>query len=264
MQRHRTHQIDELAQQFFRAAIPVTWSYNEQTHDYGKDYLVEPGDAQGEQTGLNFFVQLKGQEQVEFNTDRSLAKFTLKAMHAIYYADKVRDLPVFLVLVDVNERRAWFHFLQPALEADQAWRKQDSVTVYLPATNDLSDPVGLRQAVEDAKKWMRLHHPHSIVDAVAAHRERMTKADPRFDVAVSVVDNQTRMMLHAKEPVPLTFTFKGERNEITRKTADLIDRGLPVTFNPGETSANGSPLFEKVAGGCSIQATPDPTAGRRT
>jgi hypothetical protein len=35
MKRSRTHQIDELAQQYFRATIPVTWSYNEHNRDYG-------------------------------------------------------------------------------------------------------------------------------------------------------------------------------------------------------------------------------------
>src|SRR5262249_21215647 len=150
--RHRTHQIDELAQQYFRANIPVTWTYNEQGNDYGKDYLVEVGEDDGEQTGLNFFVQLKGQEQVEFTPDGTRVKFTLESKHASYYADKVKDLPVFLVVVDVNQPRCWFHFLQPDLERDRSWRKQKTVTVYLPADNDLADSAKLLQSAKAANR----------------------------------------------------------------------------------------------------------------
>src|SRR4051812_30768879 len=106
MKKPRTHQIDVLAQQFLMGATPPTWTYNEQANDYGKDYLGEIGDDDddGEQTGLNFFVQLKGKEKAEFTADGSHVKFSLEKKHAAYYLDKVKDLPVFLVVVDVNAK----------------------------------------------------------------------------------------------------------------------------------------------------------------
>lgn len=257
MKRHRTHQIDELAQQVFRAAIPTTWTYNEQHNDYGKDYLVEVGDEDGEQTGLNFFVQLKGQEEVEFTGDISSAKFSLEAKHAAYYVDKIKDLPVFLVVVDVNAKKGWYHFLQPGLERDQSWRKQDSVTIYLPTKNDLTDKDNFRRAIEGAKRTMRLLHPESIHDAATAHKARMVEADPRFDVKVSLVNEHPQFTLLPRQPVPITFTFKGDSEAMSKKVTDLIDKGLPVTFDPGEMSAQGSRLFDKVAGGCMVQAKMD-------
>lgn len=154
MNKHRTHQIDDLARRVFADALSPTWTHNEHNHDYGKDYLVEIGDDDGEQTGLNFFVQLKGQEEVEFTTDGSRVKFALETMHAAYYADKVKDLPVFLVVVDVNKKKGWFQFLQPGLAKDRSWRKQKTVTVYLPAEHDLTDSGKLRHAVETAKRLM--------------------------------------------------------------------------------------------------------------
>jgi hypothetical protein len=60
MKRSRTHQIDALAQRYFKATIPVTWTPNEQKRDYGKDYLVEPGDDDGEQTGLKHLRAVEG------------------------------------------------------------------------------------------------------------------------------------------------------------------------------------------------------------
>ncbi len=229
MKRHRTHQIDELAQQFFRAAIPPTWSYNEQHNDYGKDYLVEPGDDDGEQTGLNFFVQLKGQEEVEFTGDKSSAKFSLETKHAAYYVDKIKDLPVFLVVVNVNAKKGWYHFLQPGLERDQSWRKQDSVTIYLPISNDLADKVNFRRAIEGAKRTMRLLHPESIRDAATAHKERMVETDTRFDVKVSLVNDHPQFTLLPKQPVPITFTFKGD-SEVIEQEGHGPDRQGPASY----------------------------------
>jgi hypothetical protein len=244
MKRHRTHQIDELAQRFFRAAIPPTWSYNEQKNDYGKDYLVEPGDEEGEQTGLNFFVQLKGQEAVEYTADKEFVKFSLETMHAAYYVDKIRDLPVFLVVVDVNAQRGWFHFLQPGLEADQGWRKQDTVTVYLPVSNDLAEIARFRQAVESAKRTMRLLHPESIQDAIAAQKERVRAIDPRFNVRVSVLAETPIFELCPTEPVSGQIEFKGSKEKIEQKLTDLLDKGALVQFDPGEARITGSKLFE--------------------
>ncbi len=64
MNKHRTHQIDDLAQRFLRDALPPTWVPNEQHRDYGKDYLVEIGEDNGDLTGSSFYVQLKGQEKM--------------------------------------------------------------------------------------------------------------------------------------------------------------------------------------------------------
>jgi hypothetical protein len=262
MQRSRTHQIDELAQRYFRATIPATWSYNEHKHDYGKDYLVEPGDADGEQTGLNFFVQLKGQEKVTFTADGSQVKFSLKTMHAAYYVDKIKDLPVFLAVVDVTNKRGWYSFLQPALETDQSWRSQESVTIYLPTENDLADIAKLRQGIETAKRTMRLLHPESISDSVLAHKERIRAIDPRFDVKVSLVNDTPMFEFSALQPVSGEIEFKGTEEEVAAKVSDLVDNGALVEFKPGEVKITGSPLFERFeqAGGAMQSAVVYPAS----
>ena len=245
MKRGRTHQIDELAQRYLRDTIPATWIYNEHKHDYGKDYLVEPGDPDGELTGLNFFVQLKGQEQVELTADRRLVKFSLQTMHAAYYVDKIKELPVFLVVVDVNKKRGWYHFIQPALELNQTWRKQKSLTIYLPASNDLADTTALRENIESAKRMMRQLHPESIHDAITAHKERLRSIDPRFDVTVSLVNDKTMFEFSALQPVSGVIEFTGAPEDFGAKVSDLVDNGALVEFKPGEVKITGSPLFER-------------------
>jgi len=255
MKKSRTHQIDDLAQRFLRDALPPTWVINDHFNDYAKDYLVEIGEDNGELTGSSFYIQLKGQEKAEFSPDGSMVKYSLKSKYARYYLDKIRDLPVFLVVVDVNQKKGWWMFLQPALDATPIWRRRGSTTVRLPADNNMMSTALFRTAIDDAKKWMRLHHPVSIHEAVAAHKERITRIDPRFDVAVSLVNDKPIFNLLAKEKVPLTFSFAGNRDEIARKVSDFLDKGALVEFQPGEVKISGSKLFEQIEQqGCSLQA----------
>jgi Domain of unknown function (DUF4365) len=255
MKRPKSHQIDELAQRVFRDSLPPTWVVNAQSDDYAKDYLVEIGENNGDLSGSSFFVQLKGQERPEVSADGMQVKFPLETKHTAYYIDKIKDLPVFLVVIDVRRKKGWWLFLQPALEEDQAWRQRDSVTIDLPILNLLTETDALRQAVERAKKWMRLHHPESIHDSVLAHKEEIRRKDPRFDLAVSLVNDQPMFTLLPKEVVPLTFTFVGDRQEMEKKITELVDKGEMVVFQPGEVTVTGSRLLEQIEeAGCSLQA----------
>lgn len=255
MERPQTHQVDELAQRVFRNGIPAAWVLNEQFNDYGKDYLVEVGNEDGKLTGNSFFVQLKGHEETRISADGKSVSHSLSTKHAVYYLDNVKDLPVFLVVVDVNKRKGWWIFLQRALEGDQSWRKQKSITVRLPLENNLLDSTAFRNAVENAKKWLRLNEPTSVHESVQAAKARITRVDPRFDVAVSLLDDKPNFLLRPKERVSLKLHVSDETYELQKKFADLVDRGKQVQFAPGEARVTGSKLFERIEQtGCLIQA----------
>ena len=151
---------------------------NEHTRDYGKDYLVEIGeDGNGQLTGTNFFVQLKGQRRVKRTADKIAVLFSLESKHARYYSEKVKDLPVFLVVVDIGTEKGWWLFLQQSLQAHQKWKTQKSFTVKIPVTQTLGDIPSLRQAIERAQTWMRVNHPVAIQDAINAHKQRVIQID---------------------------------------------------------------------------------------
>lgn len=254
MKRPPAHQIDELAQRALRDALPPSWIVNQHDNDYGKDYLIEIGEDAGELTGSSFYVQLKGHKKATFSAETTLVKHSLESKYARYYVDKVRDLPVFLVVVEVATKKGWWLFLQQALDADQSWRKQDSATVHLPIANAISNSVRLREHVEDAKKWMRLRHPDSISEVVVAHKERIIRADPRFNVQVSLIDDQPTFTLLPKEAVPLRFEFAGEPDAIREKVQQLFDKGALVAFEAGEVKITGTELFRQAGEvGCQIQ-----------
>lgn len=257
MQKHRTHQIDDLANRVLIDALPLSWVANKQEKDYAKDYLVEIGEDDGILTGCSFYIQLKGKERAVFSADRKLVKYSLESKYARYYV-KIKDLPVFLFVVDINKKKGWWLFLQPVLDSDQSWKRKRNITVSLPAVNDIADTAKLRKAIEEAKRWMRLRHPLSIHDSVVAHKERIIAADPRFDVNVSLVNDHPMFTLLAKEDVPLKFTFAGDRDEMSKKVSDLLDKGVLVTFQPGEVKVTGSKLFDPIEHeGCAIQASVD-------
>jgi hypothetical protein len=254
MKRHSAHQIDELAQRVLHNAVPPSWLVNEHYIDYGKDYLVEVGDHSGELTGSSFYIQLKGHKKAEVAADGARVRHSLESKYAKYYVDKVKDLPVFLVVVDVAKKKGWWLFLQEALAADELWRSQASVTLSLPVANDICDAKLLRQAVEEAKKWMRVRHPESIHDIVIAHKELIRRTDPRFDVEVSLKNDQPNFTLLPKEAVHLQLEFRGRPDAIREKVNRLFDKGALVAFEAGEVRITGSKLFERTEHvGCAMQ-----------
>jgi hypothetical protein len=255
MKRPRNHQIDTAAQLVFREALPLAWVINEHGADYAKDYLVEIGNDDDELTGSSFYVQLKGQQTVSFSADGTVVKFQLKAKYAIYYSRKIKDLPVFLVVVDVTKKKGWWLFLQRVLAEDLTWDRESSITLNIPVENEIGKTSVFQKQVEEAKNWLRVTHPLSVQEAVFAQKRRIAIADPRFNVEVSLENDEVRYKLLAKEEVPLTFTFLGDNRELRRKIEELFDKGGVVSFAPGEIAVAGSKLFEHIEkSGCSIQA----------
>lgn len=243
LQRPESHQIDELAQRVLRNSLPESWVINEHHKDYGKDYLVEVVDSDGNLTGKTFYVQLKGQRTVKYSKDKKHAKFQLESIHARYYSEKVMDIPVFLVLVDTTLEKGWWLFLQKLLKVDRRWETKQSMSIGLPLANGLSSPEELRIAAESAARWIRSRNSNSLPDAALALKEDMMHSDPRFDVSVTYNGTEIMTYLNPIEPVQMQVTFKGESKDIDSKLHDLLGRGLPVKFAPGEIEFEGMPLF---------------------
>jgi hypothetical protein len=254
------HQTDELARRIFRSALPPAWVVNSHTIDYGKDYHVEIAEPGGDLTGIGFYVQLKGQGKSRLSAAGDRVTFSLESKYARYYHDRVKDLPVFLVVADVQTERAWWLFLQPALQKDQTWRTQKSITVSIPSANELTETSKLRGAVEAANRWMRLQHPAAVTESIEAATQRIRDTDPRFDAKFQMSDHGPLFQLLPKEPVQLRFAIKGEHSRVAEKVRAL-DRGHLVAFEPGELKIQGSALFARAeTDGCRLQTAVDQPA----
>ncbi|MDZ4847901.1 MAG: DUF4365 domain-containing protein [Pirellulaceae bacterium] len=238
--------IDELSQQVFKSSLPPTWVVNEHFNDYGKDYLVEIAEDNGELTGTSFYVQLKGQRKVRLSKDKNFAKFSLKSQYSRYYANRVRDLPVFIVVADVTSKQSWWLFLQRLLKKDTRWKKSGSMMLDIPTSNKLSDTKALREAVEQSARWVRSQHPTVLPDAMEAYKENLKELDPRFDYKVTHDGGSMMIHINPDKPVEMLMELKGEPTTINKKIHDLVGKGLRVKFDPGELTIKGSKLFDDV------------------
>ena len=228
-------------------SCPTAWVCNEQKNDYGKDYLVETGEKDGALTGLSFYVQLKGTKRIRFSKGKKHATFRLARKHAVYYADKVKDLPVFLVHVDVTQRRASYLFLQRALLNDGKWRGKKDVRLLIPLENKLSDRDGFQRAVVQAKREMARLYPLALHESIDAHRYLLHRRDPRFTVDISVIRNRTIFHATPKEPVRLVHFLKGgDSRQVRKKALDLFQLGCEVTIEPGEFTTIGTDLLKDL------------------
>lgn len=89
--------------------------------------------------------------------------------------------------------------------------------------------------------------PKAIAHVHAASSEALERLDPRFRVETSYEDKLTRLSLHAKETVPLSFRVeRSVAPEWARKLADLLDHGAAAEVSAEGIRLTGSPLLDKV------------------
>ena len=245
MKRPEAHDIDEAAQRLFKIALPNDWVPRREDPDYGLDFVVEVFD-QGDTTGLRFAVQLKGRKRIRLKRGRVSCSFPTSNLSD--YVDKVR-YPVFLFNVEVEKLRGYWVFLQQCvLEElqDKDWRRQETVTIHIPATNLMSNTTKLRNAVMEADAYMRSLYPSSVQNALSAERRRLQSLDPRIEVYMEASEHEAHCSLRAKEPIKLELTFKGPEPDMSEKMDSLWNRGLPTAFGRGEIEVSGSALMEHV------------------
>lgn len=240
-----THEIENKSETIFRDAIPAKWTYNVHRKDYGKDYYVEPSDDQGQLTGKNFWVQLKGTTRPKKSKHQTAIAFSLKKKYAEYYLDKLTQEPVFLVLVDVTRKSSWFVFLQPILAANEEWRQRGSLTVYVPLTNELklANADSLLSEVAKAREWLRRRNPFAVQDAIAVEKDRIRLIEPRCDVSISHIDGITSYTMRPREPIRIQARITGHADIVGPKIKRFA-RGEEVVFAPGELTVEGSALFK--------------------
>lgn len=247
MKRPRSHEIDREGKSIFTSLLPPHWEPREETPDYGIDYVVEVF-AKGRSTGLRFGVQLKSTTSL---------KTTVEAVHVPFrtnnladYVDKQR-LPVFLVVVDIHSRKGFWCFLQGYVDDGKlapGWRAQKSVTIKIPLDHTLSDTDRLATAVAAADTRMAELRPSAPEAAIRAEKKRLEGLDPRFKIQLSADAKGRHVHLVAKEDVEVNISFTAPPEELREKMANLIDKGLPVDFLPGQVQFDGSKLFEDGLG----------------
>lgn len=248
MKRPRQHEIDEDAQTILRVALPKAWVCEEYDEDYAKDFsieLVEEGDL----TGKVFIIQLKGKERLRMPKTGSHISHSLETRYVRYYADKI-ELPVFVVVADIANRRAYWLFIQQFVDEEltpknSRWREQKSITLSIPIENEISDTHRLRSAVIASLAYMKKKYPGTIGDAIAVDQKRIESLDPRFDVDLSVQGGQVAYSMRAKELVHFNVQVAGPKEAVEGVLREAFETGKSVDLASLDVSVSGMPVLSQ-------------------
>jgi len=161
---------EEISYQVLREKIPDSWVIHEYGPDYGIDCVIELFDyiddekAMAETLGENFYVQLKASSSIEYSTRKAyprgnvekgalnestseffnidVAKFQLEMSEILTVQSMGVAVPVLLILVDTNTRRAFFICINDYIDKvlspeDNEFYKKASKTLYIPLQNEI-------------------------------------------------------------------------------------------------------------------------------
>ncbi len=256
MKKSKSHQIDENGKRLLGEQLPSTWVVNEQFNDYGKDFIVEIADAQGELTGDSFHIQLKSCDSAKLISGGKSTSFPLKSNHARYFA-KIKDLPVFLVVMDVSRKVGVYLFLQEWLASNTGYLNQSSISVPVLNSNVLEDTNSFSDEIKRAKEWLKARHPASLQNSAAAEVARLKALDPRFDVKTRIDSGKVHHELLPNTSFQTTFRTREGKREAAEKLRQFIEFGETVNFEPGEFNIDGSALLQQAElEGCQLSRSP--------
>ena len=169
-QRHLNQVKEDISIQVLREKIPEEWVVHSYGSDYGIDCVVELFDYVDENRdiaetlGENFFVQLKGSNRIEYTTRRAygrgniakgdlvedktdyvdipVAKFKLEMSEILTVQAMGVAIPVLLILVDTDLRKAYFICLNDYIDKvlipeDPDYLNKASKVIYIPLSNEI-------------------------------------------------------------------------------------------------------------------------------
>ena len=235
-------EIEEAAKGVFHTEKSPRLITSEEVPD--KQHLDYTGHVQadGKPRGLQFAVQLKGAENPSYSAD-SLS-YDVKLEHLRYWIDE-SSLPVFLVLVDVTTKRAyWRSILEWDSTTKGKWRK-NTVTrrLHVPTSNRVSDGTSLVAAIEAAHEELRERRPGSVAAAAAHELAKLEGVDGRFRYDVGFRNGTTQITLNARERVDTKLQVVGDA--AIERFRQVLATGERQAFTAGELTFLGEGIFER-------------------
>jgi Domain of unknown function (DUF4365) len=225
------------------------WLVRQQNPDFHIDYVIEMVEG-GEPSGINFAVQLKGTQRKPGKAGNLTVR--LKAKHLRYFRDH-RTLPVFLILVDVREKKAYWCFTQQFAREKVPANTLDGngkVTVPFTPAASLEDIVRFKAAVRSATAYMRELYPGSPDAAIKAELARMQALDPRMGVKFAYADDRQNIELTSKEHFQFKAQISGQNTpEFRQALVDFVEKGAELKLDSSQLRFDGVPLFTEFLSG---------------
>jgi len=161
--RHSNHIVDQQACRYLQSILPSEWVQRTMNPDYGLDIDLELFGYENDvcvTLGEHVYLQVKGTEHASYGTvhpfgnlfyeeDESkefnwpVLKFSLDVSELLLVERMGAAIPVLLVVVDLQKKQAFYVCLNDYIRCvlpyqNPEFRKQDTVTVYIPIDNVLT------------------------------------------------------------------------------------------------------------------------------
>jgi hypothetical protein len=155
--RTRQHIIASLSRNYVERFILVKGHTAERRiDDYGYDLDVETYDEDGYIEGGLIRIQLKATDKLEARKRGDCVWVRVDARHYDLWIDE--PMPVFLILYDAQERRAYWVHVQEYFAANASRKPKrgaKTLRVYIPLANELTEDTVDRMRTRKAEIWAR-------------------------------------------------------------------------------------------------------------
>jgi hypothetical protein len=240
-----SYQTEQSAITIFRGLLPQRWIPRKLDPDFHVDFLVETVES-GQLTGVHLGVQLKGWQPKKNYKGRP--KYSLKTKHLAYYVDKCL-FPVFLVLVDVSKKTAYWVFMQQfAKQLATSWRGQEKIVVRFPEKATLADQAQFITSVQCAEQYTRDLHPGTVKAALRQTKAMLEAQDKRVRVEVDIVGGKEHVTIYAKEDFSFKFNIKADSEEKAKAFIDFVEKGSDLKINAKDLEITGAPVLQHLMG----------------
>ncbi len=239
-------ETSQKASTLLKSLLPAAWLFREQNPDVHIDFVVEMVEG-AQPTGINFGVQLKG-TQPKKGIPLKL-RYRVKTKHLRYYSERA-TLPVFLVLVDVTHRKAYWCFTQQFARKfvdPQRLKTNEKISVPFAESDCLDDLPRFRDAVQSAVDYMKDLYPGSIPAAIESRKAKLREIDPRVNVSIDVTGGHEHFTITANQQFEFKMKVTGEDTpEFKQALLDLLEKGTELKVNPSALQFEGAPLLSRV------------------
>lgn len=242
----KSHIINQASEAEIQKLLPLThFIKHPLIPDYHKDYLIEL-NLGNEPSGIFFYVQLKGVENVHITKD--FVKFSIKTKHLNYYYDKIKDYPVFLLITNTSKNKTYWLFIQKYLNetnSNSIWRNQKTVTLSITKENLISDLELFQNIVKEANVYMTELWPSSIEAAFKKEKEYFQSLDSRFDKIKMTINSDNSRSYHFHSDDKFNLNFKIKTNLDLKKLFNDPNTDK-ILLKSSEVNIEGSQLMQEM------------------
>ncbi|MGV3756334.1 MAG: DUF4365 domain-containing protein [Verrucomicrobiota bacterium] len=239
----KSFETDQSAIMHFRSTLPVSWLYREQKPDFFVDFVVETV-TDGEPTGINFGVQVKGRSKLKYSKESVSLQF--KTKHLSYYLEKC-VYPVFVILVDIDTKKIFWLFAQKYINemVSRYELTKGKVNLKIPIANKLESMDIFNSALNQSVTYMQHLHPGSIQAAIAKRKADLEAKDPRMQVEIYAEHGQERVVLAPKNPATNIgkITFKNTP-EVQAGVRRMVEFGDALKISSNQVMISDMPIIE--------------------